>query len=184
MNNKGLEALANLASAAPDQQTTGAQSAERSVANLSREGTETKNGETKGGPLHSGDQPNANVAVAGGQQKGVFLNQMTAQQLQQLITAAAAGNVPQLSGLNLGQLLGGVQQPQAPAQPDPATLLAVQQLAYYQLLMRGQTANPPVPGSPSASQALAQSRLFDPAKAAQLMLAGKQAVPVVQKSGK
>jgi hypothetical protein len=116
MNNKGLEALANLASASTTQANDGNIATPASINERAAQAALSDN------PL----QPQANSAQA------VSLNSLSTQQLQQLLNATGIGNTAHniLNAANLNML--GLQQPVQ--QPQPETSL-LSQLAYLQQML-------------------------------------------------
>lgn len=175
MNNKGLEALASLASADPGTEGAHAQSTDN---RQQRRPSQPHDGT---GMTAAGAQPAAGSAVvAAALNNPVAQNpasSLTAQQLQQLIAAAVGGGNPNpqlLARPNLN-LLGGVQQ-QPPQQQqvnpsDQSTLLAMQQLAYFQFL---KNAKQGVQNLAQTSGSIPQAAVLDPSKAASLLLQSAQ----------
>lgn len=128
MNNQGLEALANLASASPPQTTDG--TASNNASRAERPYVQQATGE-HGNQQHPAPAPPASaVHVPPAQpttQPALSLNSLSTQQLQQLLTAAGGGNNAVQSLLSAGNLnLLGLQQ------LDTSVL---SQLAYLQQLL-------------------------------------------------
>lgn len=192
MGNDGLEALAALASAAPAPSNThqgpsnGQSGTDPPKSPSHRDPSKECDGSKRGSvslsatATHSSALPQPTSPRLPSLTASSFPEGLTTQQLEQLLAAAAAASsnnhaaaaAPTNSyGLTPSHLafLQGLQQ-QRSQQHDSTTMMAMQQLAYYQYLSQAQSLQQQ---GLQLSSSLNGSGIFDAAKAAQL-LAGVQ----------